>query len=145
VRSFSLGESRVRLAGECSVPDNVSAFSASRVQMEQRSRDVVPFVGVVGIDHGEVRGERPLGRSPPPGSRTLEASISTRPIHQINVEQIEATGDVSVDPVPGVRMVGLDNRIVLLDTVAMIRFPVAQQFWFFGYPTMLAAGGTRVI
>jgi hypothetical protein len=70
---------------------------------------------------------------------------ATRPIHQINVEQIEATGDVSVDPVPGVRMVGLDNRIILLDTVAMIRFPVAQQFWFFGYPTMLAAGGTRVI
>jgi hypothetical protein len=51
-------------------------FLQARVQMEQRSRAVVPFVGVVGIDHGEVRGERPLGRSPPPRSRTLEASIS---------------------------------------------------------------------
>ena len=52
---------------------------------------------------------------------------------------------MSVAPLPGIRMVGLDNRIILLDTVPMIRFPVAQHFWFFGYPTMLAAGGTRVI
>jgi len=27
----------------------------------------------------------------------------------------------------------------------MIRFPAAQHFWFFSYPTMLAAGGMRVI
>jgi hypothetical protein len=42
-------------------------------------------------------------------------------------------------------MVGLDNLIVLLDTGPMIGFPAAQHFWFFGYPTMLAAEGTRVI
>jgi hypothetical protein len=42
-------------------------------------------------------------------------------------------------------LVGLDNRIVLLDTGPMIGFPAAQHFWFFGYPTMLAAEGTRVI
>ena len=52
---------------------------------------------------------------------------------------------MSVAPLPGIRMVDLDNRIILLDTFPMMRFLVAQHFWFFGYPTMLAAGGTRVI
>jgi hypothetical protein len=41
--------------------------------------------------------------------------------------------------------VGLDKLSNLTDTVLMIRFSVAQHFWFFGYPTVLAAGGTRVI
>jgi hypothetical protein len=50
---------------------------------------------------------------------------------------------MSVAPLP--RILGLDNRTIVLDTVPMIRSPVAQHFWFFGYPTMLAAGGTRVI
>ena len=42
-------------------------------------------------------------------------------------------------------MIALDNQRILPDTAAMIRFPAAQHFWFFGYPTRLAAGGTRVI
>jgi len=41
---------------------------------------------------------------------------------------------MSVDPLPGIRMVGLDNQIILLDTVGMTRLPAAQHFWFFGYP-----------
>ena len=39
----------------------------------------------------------------------------------------------------------LDKLKILTHTVPMIRFPAAQHFWFFGYPTMLAAGGTRMI
>jgi hypothetical protein len=42
-------------------------------------------------------------------------------------------------------MVALDKQRILPDTAVMIRFPAAQFFWFFGYPTRLAAGGTRVI
>jgi hypothetical protein len=46
---------------------------------------------------------------------------------------------------PGGGQGALDKPSILPDTVRMIRFPAAQHFWFFGYPTILAAGGTRVI
>ena len=46
---------------------------------------------------------------------------------------------------PGGSQGALDKPSILPDTGPMIRFAAAQHFWFFGYPTMLAAEGTRVI
>jgi hypothetical protein len=138
----SLREGRVRPAGECSVP--VSAFlqnPGANGTTHNNVNGCRDFVRAVGIDHGELRvrgsgGDRPHSRSPRRGSRTLAASIS---------DTARFTRCVRRSSAGHPRAVGLDNRIILLDRVPMIRFPVAQHFWFFGYPTMLAAGGTRVI
>jgi len=78
------------------------------------------------------------------GTRTIDVSIID-PHHQIGVGRREVLGVCPVHRSSRQALVALDKPSILPDTVPMIRFSVAQHFWFFGYPTMLAAGGTRVI
>jgi hypothetical protein len=111
----------------------------------------VTFANDGGIRHREPWA-RASGGNPSPlvvdrarGYAHVEVSIVDTPPRQIGLSGMLVDPPARRPHRRPVGIVALDKLSILPDTDPMIRFLAAQHFWFFGYPTILAAGGTRVI
>jgi hypothetical protein len=131
---------RVRFAGRRPRPSSrrmlrshqrIRIFCKTRVQMGQRtttSTDVVtssaPSASTTANFGSAARAATDPITVHRAGARAhWKFRSATRPLHQISVEQIGARGVVCVVPLLGIRAVGLDNRIILLDRVPYGPFP----------------------
>jgi hypothetical protein len=79
------------------------------------------------------------------GTRTTDASIIDTAASQFASSEERLWQPSASILAPSGGQDALDKPSILPDTAPMIRFPAALHFWFFGYPTIVAAGGTRVI